>query len=209
MVGSDTEVASGAIVDISIDYAPSAVNKYEIEYNTVDANGASVPNYFSAKDLKSATWKSPEKEGKYKLTSIIRDTNGVESQKSIYITVLNNRCENTYTCITLTDDSFCSADMLFQFPFQGENYQTIYIGTNGYVTFDQGYRHYASYIDQIPHGLIPEGNKDWFTAITVTKCTKNTTINWTGHHYGNSSNTVNFTLILNNDGTTDPVVYSR
>jgi hypothetical protein len=49
-----------------------------------------------------------------------------------------------------TDDSFVAVNLPFPFRLQGVDYYTAYVGSNGYITFGEGYSSYSSLLPSFP-----------------------------------------------------------
>jgi hypothetical protein len=82
------------------------------------------------------------------------------------------------------DDRYTSYTLPFDFPFYCENYTTIYVCTNGYITLDSGLSSYnpASYfLDRL---MIAVMGEDLVTTIYVTEYSDHVTILWYGRPYG-------------------------
>jgi subtilisin family serine protease len=86
------------------------------------------------------------------------------------------------------DDAYGTYTLPFSFPFYGTNYNTIYVGSNGYITFDQGYTSYSpstiwsDIFLQVPT-IAPMG-RDLVSEVYVTDHGNYVTISWFGRAYG-------------------------
>jgi hypothetical protein len=85
------------------------------------------------------------------------------------------------------DDTYTSYTLPFDFPFYCENYTTIYVCTNGYITLDYGLSSYnpASYfLDRL---MIAVMGEDLVSTVYVTEYSDHVTILWYGRLYGMGS----------------------
>jgi hypothetical protein len=83
------------------------------------------------------------------------------------------------------DDTWASYTLPFDFPFYCEDYSTIYIGSNGYITFDQGFSQYYGLWDLfLDHPMIAAMARDLVTTVYVTDHGNYVTILWHGCPYG-------------------------
>src|SRR3990170_1893462 len=85
------------------------------------------------------------------------------------------------------DDTYGTYALPFSFPFYGTNYNTIYVGSNGYITFNQGYTYYTDssiWNMFLTTRTIAVMGSDLVTTGYVTDHGNYVTIRWYGRAYG-------------------------
>jgi len=98
------------------------------------------------------------------------------------------------------DDGYVQVTLSQPFKFYDKQYSTIYIGTNGYITFDSGSWQYYN-IPQMFMGtkMIAVDAGDLVSTIHVCSTSNGIIIRWQGRHYGYSDN-VDVQAILYSNG---------
>jgi hypothetical protein len=96
--------------------------------------------------------------------------------------------DSTGTMLFSGDDSYGTYTLPFSFPFYGNNYNTLYIGSNGYITFNHGYTSYSpSTIWNNIFLLTPTiavMGKDLVSTVYVSDYGNYVSIRWYGRAYG-------------------------
>lgn len=95
----------------------------------------------------------------------------------------------TGTLLFSGDDTYGTYTMPFSFPFYGNNYNKLYIGSNGYITFDHGHTSYSpstiwNTIFLVSPTIAVMG-KDLVSQVYVSNHGNYVTIRWYGRAYGN------------------------
>ncbi len=98
------------------------------------------------------------------------------------------------------DDGYVQVTLSQPFKFYDKEYSTIYIGTNGYITFDGGSYQYYN-IPQVFMGtkMIAVDAGDLVSTIHVCSTSNGVVIRWRGRHYG-YSDSVDVQAILYSNG---------
>jgi subtilisin family serine protease len=94
------------------------------------------------------------------------------------------------TQIFTGDDTYGSYTLPFSFPFYGTNYNTIYVGSNGYITFNQGYTYYSDsniWNMFLTKPTICAMGRDLVTTGYAINQGTYVTIRWYGREYGGST----------------------
>lgn len=104
------------------------------------------------------------------------------------VTALPFSWEDKGTLLFSGDDSYGTYTLPFAFPFYGNSYTKIYVGSNGYITFDKGYTSYSpstiwsNIFLKVPT-IAPMG-RDLVSQVYVADHGDYVTILWYGKAYG-------------------------
>lgn len=82
------------------------------------------------------------------------------------------------------DDTYASYTLPFDFPFYGSTYDTIYVGSNGYITLDYGLTTYRPGDYFLEHPMIAVMGEDLVSTVYVTEYSNYVTIMWYGRPWG-------------------------
>jgi len=94
------------------------------------------------------------------------------------------------TQIFTGDDTYGSYTLPFSFPFYGTSYNKIYVGSNGYITFNQGYTYYSDssiWNMFLTKPTICAMGRDLVTTGYAIDHGTYVTIRWYGREYGGST----------------------
>ena len=100
------------------------------------------------------------------------------------------------------DDTYASYILPFDLPFFGSTYNTIYIGSNGYITLDYGLTTYRPQDYFLDHPMIAVMGEDLVTTVYVQDFDPlpKIEIQWYGRPYGMGPDRGLMRVVLENDG---------
>jgi len=133
--------------------------------------------------------------------NVANKTINVESSiKNYSMSDLYYRYETCNNPIYSADDGYVQVTLSQPFKFYDKEYSTIYIGTNGYITFDGGsYQYYNIPQMFMNTKMIAVDAGDLVSTIHICSINNRIVIRWQGRHYGYSDN-VDVQAILYSNG---------